>query len=60
MNVMDHIHATPAHDAAEYGQSEALLLLLKAGADVTLKDMVSEILGAAVSRDIHVAVNLCF
>ena len=42
VNVQDHIHATPAHDAAEYGQMQAMLLLLKNGADVSIKDTVSE------------------
>ena len=40
INVQDHIHATPAHDAAEYGQTQAMLLLLKHGADITIKDSV--------------------
>ncbi|CAI8009295.1 Espin [Geodia barretti] len=38
VNALDHIHATPAHDAAEYGQMESMLLLLKNGADITIKD----------------------
>lgn len=40
INVLDHIHATPAHDAAEYGQMQALLLLLNNGADISIKDTV--------------------
>lgn len=41
IDVLDHIHATPAHDAAEYGQKEAMILLLKHGASVNIKDTVS-------------------
>lgn len=41
IDVLDHIHATPAHDAAEYGQKEAMILLLKHGANVNIKDTVS-------------------
>ena len=40
VNALDHIHATPAHDAAEYGQMESMLLLLKNGADISIKDTV--------------------
>lgn len=40
VNVQDHIHATPAHDAAEYGKTQSMLLLLKYGADVNIKDTV--------------------
>ena len=40
VNVLDHIHATPAHDAAEYGQMESMLLLLRNGADISIKDTV--------------------
>lgn len=40
VNVLDHIHATPAHDAAEYGQMQSMLLLLKNGADIAIKDTV--------------------
>ena len=43
VNVLDHIHATPAHDAAEFGQMESMLLLLKNGADISIKDTVSDI-----------------
>ena len=41
INVLDHIHATPAHDAAEFGQQETLLMLLKHGANISIKDTVS-------------------
>ena len=41
IDILDHIHATPAHDAAEYGQTEAMILLLKHGANVNIKDTVS-------------------
>ena len=44
VNVLDHIHATPAHDAAEYGQMESMLLLLKNGADISIKDTVRKML----------------
>ena len=40
INVTDNINATPAHDAAEYGKLQAMLLLLKHGADITIKDTV--------------------
>ena len=40
INVQDNIHATPAHDAAEYGQTEAMVLLLRHGANVNIKDTV--------------------
>ena len=40
IDVLDHIHATPAHDAAEYGQTEAMILLLKHGANTNIKDTV--------------------
>ena len=42
VNILDHIHATPAHDAAEYGEMDALLLLLKHGADITITDTVCD------------------
>jgi len=42
VNVQDSIKATPAHDAAEYGQTQAMILLLKAGADLSIQDMVSQ------------------
>ena len=41
INVLDHIHATAAHDAAEFGQQETLLMLLKHGANISIKDTVS-------------------
>ena len=41
VNILDNINATPAHDAAEYGQTQAMVLLLKAGADITMQDVVS-------------------
>lgn len=41
INVLDHIHATPALDAAEFGQQESLLMLLKYGANINIKDTVS-------------------
>lgn len=41
IDVQDNIHATPAHDAAEYGQTEAMILLLRHGANVNIKDTVS-------------------
>ena len=41
VDIQDHIHATPAHDAAEYGQTQSMLLLLKYGANVNIKDTVS-------------------
>ena len=41
MNVRDDILATPAHDAAEFGEINSLLVLLKHGADITIKDKVS-------------------
>lgn len=41
IDVLDHIHATPAHDAAEFGQHESLLMLLKNGANINIKDTVS-------------------
>jgi len=40
IDVLDHIHATPAHDAAEYGQTEAMILLLQHGANINIKDTV--------------------
>lgn len=40
IDVLDHIHATAAHDAAEYGQMEALLILLRHRADISIKDTV--------------------
>ena len=40
MNVRDDILATPAHDAAEFGEINSLLVLLKHGADITIKDKV--------------------
>ena len=43
VNALDHIHATPAHDAAEYGQMESMLLLLKNGADISIKDTVRKL-----------------
>lgn len=42
VDVTDNINATPAHDAAEYGQIKTMLLLLKYGADVRIADTVSE------------------
>ena len=44
VNVLDHIHATPAHDAAEYGQMQSMLLLLRNGADISIKDTVKALL----------------
>ena len=41
INVLYHIHATAAHDAAEFGQQETLLMLLKHGANISIKDTVS-------------------
>ena len=41
INVLDHIHATAAHDAAEFAQQETLLMLLKHGANISIKDTVS-------------------
>eukprot|EP00731_Ephydatia_muelleri_P013653 Em0007g963a len=38
VNVLDEIHATPAHDAVENGQTAALAVLLKYGADINIKD----------------------
>lgn len=40
VNVLDEIHATPAHDAVENGQTAALAVLLKYGADINIKDTV--------------------
>jgi len=40
INVTDHINATPAHDAAEYGQTAAMLVLLQHGADTSIPDQV--------------------
>ena len=41
INSLDDISATPAHDAAEFGQLETMLVLIKHGADITIKDTVS-------------------
>lgn len=41
VDVLDDIHATPAHDAVENGHTEALAVLLKYGADVNITDSVS-------------------
>ena len=41
INSLDNISATPAHDAAEFGQLEKMLVLIKHGADITIKDTVS-------------------
>lgn len=41
IDVVDNIHATPAHDAAEYGEMQAMLLLLQHGARTDIKDTVS-------------------
>ena len=41
INSLDDISATPAHDAAEFGQLETMLVLIKHGADITVKDTVS-------------------
>ncbi len=41
VNIQDSIQATPAHDAAEFGQTQAMILLLKAGADLSIQDYVS-------------------
>lgn len=40
VDIQDSIQATPAHDAAEFGQTQALILLLKSGADLTIQDYV--------------------
>lgn len=53
VNVTDNIHATPAHDAAEYGQMESMLLLLRHGADLTIKDTASHCVGTRVLRRIQ-------
>ena len=42
VNILDDIHATPAHDAVENGQIDALAVLLKYGADMSIMDSVSE------------------
>ncbi len=41
VNIQDSIQATPAHDAAEFGQTQAMIVLLKAGADLNIQDYVS-------------------
>ncbi len=41
INIQDNIQATPAHDAAEFGQTQAMIVLLKAGADLNIQDYVS-------------------
>ncbi len=41
INVRDDILATPAHDAAEFGEDDSFFVLLKNGADITIKDKVS-------------------
>lgn len=38
INVRDDILATPAHDAAEFGERDSFLILLRNGADITIKD----------------------
>lgn len=40
INPLDAIKATPAHDAAEFGQLETMLVLLRHGADINIKDTV--------------------
>ena len=40
INVRDDILATPAHDAAEFGERDSFLILLRNGADITIKDKV--------------------
>ncbi|XP_064397697.1 uncharacterized protein LOC135344431 isoform X2 [Halichondria panicea] len=42
VNIQDSIQATPAHDAAEFGQTQAMILLLKAGADLSIQDYVNK------------------
>ena len=41
INFLDEINATPAHDAAEFGQLETMLVLIKHGADINIRDTVS-------------------
>ena len=40
MNIGDDIGSTAAHDAAEFGEHDALLVLLKHGADISIKNQV--------------------
>ena len=43
INSLDDISATPAHDAAEFGQLGTMLVLIKHGADINVKDTVSTV-----------------
>lgn len=40
INISDDSGSTPAHDAAEFGEKETLIVLLRNGADVTLMNQV--------------------
>ena len=39
---------TPLHDAALYGKTDTVALLVKSGANVNMKDMVSTVYSAAM------------
>lgn len=41
INVSDDLGSTAAHDAAEFGEHDTLMVLLKNGADISLLNEVS-------------------